>query len=217
VTARWRSLPLDEVSGHRGEGHAVWHRVRPALGIEAFGVNAWSATAPGQQLIAEHDELAREEGGHEELYVVLSGHAVFTVDGETVQAPAGTLLFVKDPAVKRSGIARDEGTTVIVAGAPRGRPYAPSEWGDRSAEALRYWATGDWERAVDVLRLLHAERPDNATALYNLACAEARAGLAEASVEHLLAAVVLDPGLVGYARDDPDLEPVRDHPGFPRS
>lgn len=217
MAARWRALLLDEIPGHVGEERASWHRIRPAFGVEAFGVNAWCATAPGQELIAEHDEVGREEGGHEELYVVLSGHAVFTLDGETVQAPAATLVFVKDPAVTRSAIARDEGTTVLVAGAPKGRPYAPSEWGDRSAEALRYWATGDWGRAVQVLRLLHAERPDNATALYNLACAEARAGLAEASVEHLLSAVVLDPGLVLYAGDDPDLDPVRDHPGFPRS
>jgi len=80
VTERWHVIALDDVPGFADEGRPRWHMVRSALGIEAFGVNAWSATADGQELIAEQDELGLGAGGHEELYVVLSGSARFALE-----------------------------------------------------------------------------------------------------------------------------------------
>ncbi|MEA2292917.1 MAG: hypothetical protein QOE86_556, partial [Solirubrobacteraceae bacterium] len=50
--------------------------VRRPLGITAFGTNAFSADA-GERLIEEHDETGGGAGVHEELYVVLTGHATF--------------------------------------------------------------------------------------------------------------------------------------------
>ena len=97
MTERWTAIPLDGIAGYADEGRPRWHMVRSALDIEAFGVNAWRATAAGQELIGEHDELGQGAGGHEELYLVVSGHATFTVDGETLEAPARTVVFVKDP------------------------------------------------------------------------------------------------------------------------
>ena len=58
-------------------------------------------------------------GGHEELYFVLSGRATFTVDGERVDAPAGSLVFVKDPAMRRGAVADEAGTKILAIG---GRP-----------------------------------------------------------------------------------------------
>ena len=58
----------------------------------------------------------------------MSGHAVFTVDGEEIDAPAGTLVFVRDPALLRSARALADGTSVIAIGAPPGVPYAVSRW-----------------------------------------------------------------------------------------
>ena len=69
---------LDEVDGYADEGRPRWHMIRSALGIESFGVNAWRATEAGQTLIGEHDELGPGAGGHEELYLVLSGRATFS-------------------------------------------------------------------------------------------------------------------------------------------
>ena len=57
------------------------------MGIQAFGVTSWVAE-PGKQLIQEHSE----NGGDEELYLVLSGQAVFTVDGETLTLGPGGCL-----------------------------------------------------------------------------------------------------------------------------
>ena len=77
-------LRLDEIEGYAEEGRPRWHMIRSVLGIESFGINAWRATAPGQEIIGEHDELGGGAGGHEELYFVLSGRATFTVAGERV-------------------------------------------------------------------------------------------------------------------------------------
>jgi mannose-6-phosphate isomerase-like protein (cupin superfamily) len=60
-----------------------WAPIRRELGIRSFGVNAWSTAEIGGDLIPEHVELT-----HEELYVVIQGHATFTVDGSVLDAPA---------------------------------------------------------------------------------------------------------------------------------
>ena len=110
-----------------------WKPLRHHLGIGAFGVNAWVAPEAGGQAVERHDE-APEEGdanGHEELYVVVRGHARFTVGEEELDAPAGTLVFVADPALVREAIASEAGTTVLVVGAARGVAFEPSEWEQR--------------------------------------------------------------------------------------
>jgi hypothetical protein len=214
VTDRWTAVPLGEIAGYADEGRPRWHMIRATLGIEAFGVNAWRATAAGQDLIGDHDELGQGAGGHEELYLVLSGHATFSVDGETVEAPQGAVVFVKDPAVHRSAVARDEGTTVLVVGAKAGEAFGVSEW-ERSAEALRFWSTGEWDRAIEVLSRQHEEHPEYGGVLYNLACAESRAGRAGDALTHLAAAIALEPRFGENAASDPDLDAIRDDPRFP--
>jgi hypothetical protein len=111
-----------------------WKPLRHDLGIGAFGVNAWVAKAVGDQAIERHDE-APEEGataGHEELYVVIAGAARFTVDGQELDAPAGTLVFVSDPSLTREAVATEPDTTVLVVGAARGVAFEPSDWEVRS-------------------------------------------------------------------------------------
>lgn len=216
MTERWRALPLQAVEGYADEGRPRWHMLRSVLGIEAFGVNAWRATAAGQTIIGEHDELGEGAGGHEELYVVTAGHATFTVDGETVEAPAGMLVFVRDPTVKRSAVAREEGTTVLVVGGRPGAAFTVSPW-ELSAEALRYWTTGEWDRAIAVLSRQHVEHPESAGVLYNLACAEAHCGLHDEALGHLAKAVALEPRFVEHAQDDVDLAAIRDDTRFPRA
>src|SRR5581483_12292048 len=81
-----------------------FHLIRRHFDVRAFGVNAVTGDAGGE-LIEPHDEIDDESNltdGHEELFCVISGHAVFTVDGETIDAPPGTLVFVRDPALFRT-------------------------------------------------------------------------------------------------------------------
>jgi hypothetical protein len=117
-------------------GSYAWLPVRRALGVRAFGVNAWVGPRAGDQLIDTHRETP-EPGNdiaqpQEELYFVVRGHATFTVDGETVDAPQGTLVFVSEPAAERSAVAREDGTTVLAVGAPVGEGFVVSPWERKS-------------------------------------------------------------------------------------
>jgi hypothetical protein len=122
----------------RGPGIGELKPVRRHLGIAAFGANARIARAAGEVLVMPHDERAggpHGTGGHEELYVVLRGHATFTLDDRRVDAPAGTLLFVRDPAVVRSAVAAVPDTAILAVGAAPGEPYRVAAWEQRDIDA----------------------------------------------------------------------------------
>jgi hypothetical protein len=106
------------------------HLVRRYFDVQAFGVNAATGTA-GDEMVEEHHEADDEENqtnGHEELFAVMSGHAVFTVDGEEIDAPAGTIVFVRDPALLRAARATADDTAIFMVGGPAGIPYTVSRW-----------------------------------------------------------------------------------------
>jgi hypothetical protein len=119
---------LDEISPVAGAGELGILPVRVRFGIASFGVNAYTALADGGRVIEEHDELGTGAGRHEELYFVARGHAVFTLDGAEVDAPAGTFVFVSDPQVRRGAVGLGEGTTVLVVGGVPGKAFRASPW-----------------------------------------------------------------------------------------
>ena len=189
-----------------------WKPLRLALGIEAFGVNAYTA-APGQEVVEHHDELKPSGAGHhEELYVVVSGRAVFDVDGEELDAPAGTCVFLEDPAQRRGATAAEEGTVVLAIGGTRGEPFRVSPW----EYSFRASAAPTPAEAVEIVEEGLERYPENASLLYNLACFESLAGSADAALVHLERAVDLEPSLRERAWHDPDFDALRDHAGFPR-
>ena len=108
-----------------------FHLVRRHFDVQAFGVNAATGNA-GDGMVSEHHEADDEENrtnGHQELFVVMTGHAVFTVDGEQIDAPAGTIVFVRDPALLRAARATADGTSILMVGGPAGGvPYTVSRW-----------------------------------------------------------------------------------------
>src|SRR5215211_1649595 len=106
----------------------VWRPVRRTLGVTAFGVNAYTAANAGDEIVEDHDERGTGAGGHEELYVVVTGHVRFEVAGEEVDAPAGTLVFVRDPSARRGARALEPGSTVLAFGGRPGEPYEVSAW-----------------------------------------------------------------------------------------
>jgi tetratricopeptide (TPR) repeat protein len=197
-----------------GEFHIVPVRLR--FGIESFGVNAYVAAADGGRVIEEHDELGSGAGRHEELYFVASGHAVFTLDGEEVDAPAGTFVFVSDQGVRRGAIGKEEGTTVLVVGGVAGKPFRASPW-EAWLEAAPYLEKGEPEAGVAVFERALAEHPGNPNVLYNLACFEALGGRADDALRHLTEAVEADPRMAEWAQTDSDFDSVRDDPRFPGS
>src|SRR5437764_430023 len=125
----WRTMRLSEVRAIDGpnDGPEGWLPLRHTLGIEAFGINAWVAREDGAEVIEEHDEVGEDPAHtHQELYVVIEGHATFTVDGQELDAPRGTLVFIKDPSLVRRAVAQTAGTTVLAIGAPAGKAFEPS-------------------------------------------------------------------------------------------
>ena len=141
--------------------------------------------------------------------------ATFTVDGEELDAPAGTVVFVRDPAANRARGRRRAGhdrardrrparraVPPTRVGAERGRPRpvrpGPLRGGEGSGSSRR-----------------STRHEDDGGLLYNLACAEAQLGETDAALEHLATAVAERPDLREPARDDADLAPIRDDPRFP--
>lgn len=206
--ARIEDLPATYVAG------VNWRPVRRELDVRAFGVNAYSADA-GERLIEEHDETGGGAGGHEELYVVVSGRARFTIDGVEHEAPAGTLVFLPDAASRRTAVAVADGTTALVVGGRPGEPYTVSPW-ETTFVALAAVEAGDPGRAADLMAGAIEQFPGNVSVLYNIACFEALAGRREAAMTHLLEAAALDrERVLEWSAEDEDLDSLRDDPSFP--
>jgi tetratricopeptide (TPR) repeat protein len=203
---------LDELERIPGEFETI--PIRLELGVGAFGVNAYSSPTAGGLVIEEHDELGAGAGRHEELYVVLAGRARFTLDGEEADAPAGTLVFVRDADVRRGAVAEEPGTTVLVVGGIPGRAFEPSPWESWLA-AFPHYRCRDYRRAVEIMREALAKHPGNSNVLYNLACMESLVGERDAALAHLAEAAEAEPRVRAWAQSDTDLEAVRDDPRFP--
>lgn len=212
MAGRWESVRLDEIEPIPVVGgKLLWRPVRRTLDVGAFGVNAYTAPNAGDEVVEEHTE---ESLGHEELYVVLQGRATFTLDDETLDAPTGTVVFVRDPKVKRHARAAEPDTAVLAVGGPRGGAYEPSPWEDYFA-AERHRTTGDYDTYAAELADALDRRPDHPATLYNLACAEALAGRPDDALSHLQRALELRPEWTEMAGKDDDLASLRELPGWP--
>jgi hypothetical protein len=132
----WEALHLDDVPSVRSDDpdEGDWKPLRHLLGITAFGVNAWTGAAAGAQIIEPHDEAPDDEDprSHEEVYVVLSGIAEFTIGGSTFTAPPGTVVAVRDPLLQRAAVAREPDTTILTMGAAPGEAFSTSPWERRA-------------------------------------------------------------------------------------
>ncbi|HLG09289.1 MAG TPA: hypothetical protein VI409_11535 [Gaiellaceae bacterium] len=212
MAERWQSVRLDEIEPIAVVGGALlWRPVRRALDIGAFGINAYIAPNAGDDVVEEHTERLL---GHEEVYLVLSGRATFTLDGETLDAPTGTMVFVRDPQVKRHARAEEPQTAVLAIGGPRGGAYEPSSW-EYAFAAERHRASGDHEAMVAEIAAGLERHADDPMLLYGLACAEALAGRSDDALRHVRRALELKPEWSDHARRDEDLASLRDLPGWP--
>jgi tetratricopeptide (TPR) repeat protein len=187
-----------------------WKPLRRTLGIDAFGINAYSATAVGDHVVEEHTE---ETLGHQEAYVVIVGHATFSLDGEEADAPQGTVVFIRDPKVRRSAVAVEPGTTVLAIGGVPG-VHTPSAW-EWYFEAEKYREGGDHAAALELLADARERFPDHAGVLYSLACWQSLAGDTDAAIASLQAAFEIEPKAAKWAEGDADLDAIRGLPGSP--
>jgi hypothetical protein len=207
----WESVHLDELDEIPVEGSLVWRPIRRRLGVGAFGINAYTAANAGDEIVEDHTE---ETNGHEEVYFVVSGRTEFTLGGESLDAPAGTFVFIRDPSVRRGAVAKEPGSTVLAVGGPRGKAFTPSAW-EHWFLAAPHAQAGDWAKARDVVAEGLAEHGEHPTLLYNLACYEARAGDADAALEHLRKSFERNPDLREHAKTDSDLDSLRNRSDYP--
>jgi mannose-6-phosphate isomerase-like protein (cupin superfamily) len=208
----WQSIRIDEIDPISVvDGTLLWRPVRRTLDIGAFGINAYVAPNAGDDVVEEHTESTLR---HEEVYVVLTGRATFTLGDEKLDAPTGTVVFIRDPLVRRHARAEEPGTQVLAIGGPRDEAYEPSPWEDVFA-AEPHRAAGDYETYAAALASALEKRPDHPATLYNLACAEALAGRADDALTHLRRAVELRPETADWAREDEDFASLRDREDWP--
>jgi tetratricopeptide (TPR) repeat protein len=195
-------------------GTLRWKPIRRTLGVEAFGVNAYSADA-GEDVVEAHDETGSGAGGHEELYVVIRGHARFELDGEEFDAPAGTLVFAKDPKVRRQAKALADGTLVLAVGADPAAPYEVSAW-ETWFVAEAHAGRGDQDQAIAVMDEGRETLAGNPAYHYNFACYLTRAGRHDEAIDELRAAHAADPDKVArWGPEDDDLAPLRERDDWP--
>jgi tetratricopeptide (TPR) repeat protein len=196
------------------DGHCPMRSVRHHFGITGFGVNAWSARNAGDRIIPEHQENETEEESErdEELYLVVQGRAVFELDGERHDAPAGTFVFVR-PRVNRTAFAEEPGTMIVSVGGTPGKPYNPIGW-ELWYPLRRLYEAGDYAEVVERGREVIEANPTYGLLFYNVACCESLVGQTTEALEHLRKAIELSDQFRDYAKNDSDLDAIRGEPAF---
>jgi quercetin dioxygenase-like cupin family protein len=178
----------------------VWRPLRAALGARVAGIGGYTVELAGQEVVEGHSE-AVDGRGHEELYIVLRGRARFGLDGEELDAPTGTFVLVRDPAVPRRAVAAEPDTAVVAVGGPPVFEPTGSEWVERARPHLR----DDPERARVVLDELCRERPASPGLRLGEALLAAAQGDADAARAALRDGIAREPRLRAVARDEPSL------------
>jgi uncharacterized cupin superfamily protein len=105
-----------------GEGPG-FRKIRQALGVTAFGVNAL-VYPPGQEgFLHYHDE-------QDELYFVHRGRAMFEVDGDEFELGPGGVVYVESTTPRKLTNATDEELVVLAVGGKEGYVGRDGQLGD---------------------------------------------------------------------------------------
>jgi mannose-6-phosphate isomerase-like protein (cupin superfamily) len=184
--------------------------VRRTFDITGFGIQAYSAPT-GIDIIRAHDEMLLGEAGQEELYIVLKGAATFEIDGESIEAPEGSLVHVRPPATRKA-TANDDGTTILVVGGTPGKAYEP--YPEEASEAFSAYTAGDYETALAKQRIVLEKRSEDPVVHFNAGCFAARAGLADEAIQHLERAVEINERIKELISTDEDLDSIREDKRF---
>ena len=203
------SLPQEAAEG---DGDRVYIRLRRTLDIGAFGASAVYQAKAGEEVIGEHDELGPGADGHEELYVVVQGGATFTLDGEEVEAPHGTAVFVQ-PGTTRKAVATSDDTIVLAVGGRRGKAYRLPPQAELY-EFFGHYNAKDYEGALAECHVALEKYPGNALILYNIACMQSMLGRSDEALETLGTAVEKWAKFKENAAKDEDFTSLREDPRF---
>jgi tetratricopeptide (TPR) repeat protein len=209
----YRVLSLPQEASE-GDGDRVYIRLRRTLDIGAFGASAVYQAKAGEDVIDEHDELSPGADRHEELYAVVQGSATFTLDGEEIEAPHGTVVFVQ-PETTRKAVATSDETIVLAVGGRRGEAFRVPPGGVLSD--LGFWEhynAKDYEGALATCHVALEKFPGNALILYNIACMQSLLGRGDEALETLGTAVEKWPRFKENSQKDDDFASLRENPRF---
>ena len=191
------------------DGRYHYRPVRHHLGIQSFGVTAWVGAVAGDPVINDFDEDSEPA---EELFLVVSGRAVFELEGEQVDATPGTLVLTAQ-GTRRRAVAAEPATTILAIDGTPGKAYTASGW-ELWAPLRPLYDKGEHAELSARLEDLIAANPQYPMLVYNLACSESLSGRTAAAIDHLRRAVGASEKLRADARTDSDFDPIRDEPGF---
>jgi hypothetical protein len=199
---------LDEIDA-LVDGQYQYRPLRHHFGITSFGVTAWVGAAAGDPIINEYDEDSEPA---EELFVVVSGRAMFQFEDEEVEATPGTLIYTRE-GTQRTAVAAEPATTILAFGGTPGKPYDATGW-ELWAPLVQLYEGGEHVELQARLEELIAANPQYPMLVYNLACSESLSGRTTEAIDHLRLAAGASEKLRADARQDSDFDPIRDEPSF---
>jgi hypothetical protein len=199
---------LDEIDTLPDERYR-YRPVRHHFGITSFGVTAWVGAAAGDPIINEYDEDSEPT---EELFVVMSGRAIFQLEDEEVEAALGTLVYTRE-GTRRTAVAAEPATTILAFDGTPGKAYDATGW-ELWAPLRPLYDRGEHAELKARLEELIAANPQYPMLVYNLACSESLSGHSAEAIDHLRRAAGASEKLRADARDDSDFDPIRDEPSF---
>jgi mannose-6-phosphate isomerase-like protein (cupin superfamily) len=94
----------------------------PNLYQGAFGPTVGNSLERKTPFFGTHDK-------QEEVYIVLAGSGVLTIEGEEFALDGETMARVA-PGTKRKVVAGPDGIRMLVLGGVPGKAYEPPEWGE---------------------------------------------------------------------------------------
>jgi hypothetical protein len=207
-TATYALARLDEIDALR-DGRYRYRPVRHHFGITGFGVSAWVGAEAGDPIIGEYDEDSEPA---EELFVVVSGRAIFELEGDRVEVSPGTLVFTRQGA-RRTAVAAEPATTILVFEGTPGKVYDATGWEMWAPLRQLYDQGNHAELSARLEEAIHAN-PQYPMLVFNLACSESLSGRTADAIDHLRRAVGASEKFRALAREDPDFDPIREDPSF---
>jgi hypothetical protein len=199
---------LDEIDALLDMGYH-YRPVRHHFGITSFGVTAWVGAAAGDPIINEYDEGSQPA---EELFLVVSGRAIFELEGEKLEAPPGTLVY-SPQGTQRTAVAAEPATTILAIDGTPGTAYDATGW-ELWAPLRPLYDKGEHTELRARLEDLIAANPQYPMLVYNLACSDALSGHTADAIDHLQRAIGAAAKFRATARDDSDFDSIRDEPSF---
>ena len=199
---------LDEID-ELDDGREPYRPVRHHFGITAFGVTAWTARETGDRIINEHDESDDASRGA----LPRSPRARRLRARRRASGLARRHARLRPARCEANGVRRGARNDDRRDRRRPGQPYEPVGW-ELWAPLRPLYEAGDYAAVADRGGELIQGGARYPQLLYNVACCESLAGRSADALEHLRQAIDLHEPLRSLAREDSDLDPIRDEPAF---